>query len=352
MAENSLDKPLLSAYARGNSTATTVYGGGLYEVTLVNSDPTEQKSCYPHFRFHIVCTLAGLLFFCLLGVGVIASCSDDGEPQPTMTTSPRLPSPDFRIEPPSRNEVKLSFELSEEQKAITVYRIAPAKVADEDYAQSIAEKLGVIGELTKDNVGRGYDVKGPLGEVSVNNQNGFTFAGTGEQIVAAPITQVEKDELGQAAESFLSERGLLPAHATFSGVSWAGSVPATPDIGFVDERVSPATDGPFIKVGLDEDGKVARISYHWVDLEPVGDYPLVSEKEAFERIFRIGVNPAVSHWPVELDSVSLFFYGMETEENGTVLVPLYEFEDPEDQWIWVPALPDEYILPQNAGTPP
>jgi hypothetical protein len=297
-------------------------------------------------RATIAATSIGIL--CLVIPGFVVSCSTSAS-APSSSTLQRLPPFEFPPnEPLKREDVRLSFELSEEERTITVYRVVPRQEADEEYARSIAERLGVIAEAKRDDVHGGYDIESEMGAISVPDRDGFTFRGTGESIT--PLPQFGEDELKQAAEEFLKQRDLLPPHAVFDNISRPDPSGKVVDVGFYDERVAPGTDVPFIIMSY-EDGTLARISYNWPQLEPVGEYPLVSEKEAFERVFRFGeVYPAVLDDPVELHSVFLFYYGVETEEGETVLVPLYQFQGPDVQWIWVSALPDEYVQPTPTST--
>jgi len=289
-------------------------------------------------RFLTVCLALAVLPATALFV-VCRSGSD--EPTGVDENLPRLPAVDMPASVQMReDDVILSFEPSEQERSATVYRTAPERDADEQYAESIANKFGVIGKPQKDNVSGGYDVESEIGSVSVPAQNGFSFARAATQQGSART--LGEDELRREAEAFLSERDLLPANARFSFADLQRR-----DVYFENIQVSPGIGGPSIVVGFDEAGTVARVGYDWPDLEPVGDYPLVTEEEAFEHIFRGGVFVVFKHLPVEVDSVQVFFYEERAEDNKSVYVPFYRFKGPDDQHIWVPALPDEYIMPQE-----
>jgi hypothetical protein len=120
-----------------------------------------------------------------------------------------------------------------------------------------------------------------------------------------------------------------------------------------DFQLSLMLMGPSVTVYVGADGAVQSVSYRWHSLEPIGEYPLVSEAEALERLHRCdGHFVDSSHeLPSTVDEVSLEYVGLPIEPPYDYLVPVYYFTDrpPEGEFHethgWIPAIVDEYLEP-------
>lgn len=287
-------------------------------------------------------SLSLLLALLFAGAALVVACGTNAENRPGGGDSlPKLPS---IYMPPSTlikdGDITLAIRLSDEQQAVTVYQAAPYREADDRYVESIATKLGIVGKPERNSDGV-YEVDSGAGSVTVWGENNFSFVRTPSQETGTGTAGDE--ELSRQAETFLSEYGLLPANAQFQ------SVDSHRIVNFRNRLVSPGIGGPLVDVVVDPNGVVTQFRYDWPDLIRLGDYPLLSEKQAFERIFEGGVFVTFRHFPAQVDSVQLSFHEERAENGENVYVPFYWFRGPDDGSIRVPAVRDEYIQGPNGG---
>jgi len=285
-----------------------------------------------------------LALACLCFVlGIISlSCSDSG-------ADAKLPKlPPMGVDPYpglQRSDVTLAIELSDERPIRTIFRALPWQPADSEYAHSVAEKLGVVGEPKQEADGS-YIVKSELGEVEIRQSVGnFDYTPSVPKATSVSSAQPGDDELKAAAEAFLSGHDLLPQHARAVSVSY-NEYTSRRTVRIEDERLTPSLGlTPFINVNF-EAGAVSSVGSRWQPIEALGDYPLLSEKEAFERLFkdkgRIGI---MTDKAVTISSVQLAFHVTGNQEEGIpTFFPFYYFRGEKDsQYAWVPAVPDKYL---------
>jgi hypothetical protein len=223
--------------------------------------------------------------------------------------------------------VTLAFEPSDERPIRTAYRLV-YQGFDEQHAQNLAKKLGVKGAVRYDDSEEGpaYTIEGENASLDLlpicfiyTHQNREEGDGN-----SGGITEAEARE---KAEAFLSERDLLPRDAEFEEASRSqdGSVSLTavnksfPILFFAFPLFPPF----MISVGFSPKGEIASIMHCWPGYEAVGDYTLLSEREAHQAMLRNPTEsaPGVS---VTINSFILSYYtATDAEEGIRYLAPVY-----------------------------
>jgi hypothetical protein len=276
----------------------------------------------------------------VLVILVVTACSGGRGSSTDGSSLPKLPP--FDVSPGrelTREEVRLTFEPSEKTPTGTIYGAAPWKGADEQYAQSIAEKFGVLGQAQRIGEDGSLLAKDSAGEVTVWHQNDFLFVSSLSQNTGA-VTLAE-DELLSIAKGYLSEHGVLPLNAVPGRTDKAG-------VAYFDNSlISPGFTSPSVMVVVRADGAVLQVRVRWPDLQSLGDYPLLSQKQAFASIFENPVLAIYKGLPLELDSVELFLQEERSANGQDVYVPFYWFRRPDDTSVSVSAVPAKYVEAQQ-----
>ena len=286
----------------------------------------------------------------------VAVCDKDGR-ESEESLQP-VPQPGFFLPIASLGnyEVRLLFDPSVEQQTAPVYRIAPEQI-DEEYARQVSQKFGLNGDPEFDeNVEIApWSTKGPCYRVTAGETklevvlSGFVlYRARPNPPEDAGEFVLGDDEAKAKAKEFLSDHSLLPDGAKPPQVDHFGSM------GFVEYRHQMQIDSnPPIHVGVavNNDGDVVLLYQYWPELQKLGDYPVLSEREAYEEILK-GNASSVPSGIVDLLSVSLVFQSATAKDGTRFLVPVYRFqisEEPTDV-VDVLALPDEYLLPREKGS--
>jgi hypothetical protein len=253
-------------------------------------------------------------------------------------------------------EVRLLFDPSAEQQTAPVYRIVPEQVGKE-YARQVSQKFGLNGDPEFDEIVEiaPWSTKGPCYRVTVGETK-LEVMLSGVVLYRARPNPPEDagefvlgdDELEAKAKDFLVEHGLLPDGAEPPQVTRSGSM------GFVEYRHQmPIDSSPPIYVGVavDNDGNVVLLDQYWPELLKLGDYPVLSEREAYEEILQ-GNASSIPSGIVDLLSVSLVFQSATATDGSRFLVPVYRFQTSErgTDVVDVLALPGEYLLPREEGS--
>ncbi len=170
-------------------------------------------------------------------------------------------------------------------------------------------------------------------------------------------------QAADAAKAFLSQHSLLPEHAEV-GETWASANTGITTVEFRDARLNQNMPEFYIAVDVDVDGGIQQVNYRWYDIVFLGNYPVISEAGAANRIFD---GPAtysalnVVSQTQELLSPQLGYeMAYDTKPGSNVAIepiyylPYYRFCQTNNSFacIRVPALPLEYILPPGTNWPP
>ena len=277
-----------------------------------------------------------LLFALLLPLGVVSlsACSDrQTAALPTVSdtetnTPPVLPPLDMY--PPGymaeNDAVTLTFEPSDQKTTGTVYRVVYPEL-NEQYAQEFASKLGVQGEVRYDD-SAGYPVyKIEDGDVSLHvMQGGFNYFASNRPSFGQPSSDFSEAKATDKAKGFLSEHGLLPDDAEFGEASLSQDGSISVGAGNKSFPVLFAVFPYFppfgISITFDPQGNIDDISYFWPNVEKVGEYPLLSEREAHQDMLSHPTESAQGT-TVTITSFVLSYYTSTDAEGTSYLVPVY-----------------------------
>lgn len=274
-----------------------------------------------------------LALLLLVAVGIPLGCS--GKRSQSVTTpstggTSALPVlPPLDIYPPGylaeNQAVTLSFEPSDEKPVRTVYRLI-RRESTQQYAEEMAQKLGVKGNARKDDSAESltYTVQDENASVSVTEG---CFMYVSSHSGATPAPGLTEANAGDGAKSFLSERGLMPPDAIFGEASRSqdGSI----SVGAGNKSfptlfaVFPIFPPFSISFSFDPQGSLDDIIYCWPDLEPVGDYPLLSEREAHQSALSNGTESAPGATVTINSFVLSYFTSTDAEGTTSYLVPVY-----------------------------
>lgn len=283
--------------------------------------------------------------------------------------------------------VRVSASLSGEGDHAPVYLVTADRLWLAD-ARVLARKFGVHAQPervpARGRVPASFEADDGKATLLVRSDGrvGYVcFEGVGEE--ASMVGQTEAQAIEEAT-TFLAERRLLPETAEVSGIRLRHGSSARPaadvwwgaDVVFGDGRVRTLALGGFfgglsfapqITVGISARGFVDTVYMQWPDLVPVEEYPIISQYEAYERILAgqglrhlpdLGVDGQTMQLqrragPFDLTRVDLVYAEAYEEEidrppSAVYLVPVYLFRTDSDwEWVAVPAIGDEYILPQS-----
>ena len=154
------------------------------------------------------------------------------------------------------------------------------------------------------------------------------------------------DEVRAIAEKYLSERQLLPFDAQFDHV--VRDSPGLASAVFANSALGiPGNKGiaPIITVGVDAKGEVKTIDVYWPQLESVGEYRIVLEKEASQRLLSgtwYMSTPGTDYASETFGSVELTWWWKRSDSGAMFIVPSYKFQSASGR-VYVPALADEYL---------
>ena len=187
------------------------------------------------------------------------------------------------------------------------------------------------------------ELRDARGVVSVFSRNSYTVVLNSEEPLdfSDKIPDLPDAEVRAIAEKYLSERQLLPPDAQFHHIDRetygrANAVFAKSALGL------PGSLGaaPIIKVEVDDRGSIRHVVVEWPELESVGEYGIVSEKEAAQRL--LDGMWYYNRTADTFDAVGLDWM-VRSSHSGTVYVfPCYKFRSVSGD-VYVPALADEYL---------
>jgi hypothetical protein len=277
-----------------------------------------------------------------------------------------------------QGDIELAFSPSSKTGEARAYRGIPPTL-DADYAAAMAQKFGVAGTpeyslyptlykdmsdiLNRDAPRQPhpcYRVTSDAGTVEVLTE-GIAIYEHKKTEQAPTSRQLGEDQARGAAERYLSERGLLPGEAEI----WLVTPPLSDGVIFVefwhrDIRITRSMPffeelGNSITVGIEQTGDIADVSYYWPELVKLADYPLISERQAYQSI--------VDAFPtVETSSVTMTFasselvYRSALDEQGNLLfLPVYCFKEADSGQYCaaeVPAVQPRYYVGGETPTPP
>jgi hypothetical protein len=243
------------------------------------------------------------------------------------------------LPPPGKEDVTATFALSNQTSTLPLYRGLPPDEADEAYALSIAKQLAIDGEVTFEF--NNYVVRSGIGEVKVIAVDQFAFYPTADYPMSRGSTAPDENELRRRARAFLSDHNLMPADAEITEVhnelKW-------PTVKLENKYLVPSdATTPEINMQFAEDGSLKWLGYVWPPIEKVGDYPIISEAQAFERILEPGAAYVALNKPsVAMVSVQMTLHDV-VGKGALYFEPFYEFRSAGQDLALVSALPDEYL---------
>lgn len=311
---------------------------------------------------------------------------------PSNSTLPHIPPAQewmFRLPLDHPEElVHISFDLSDERSTAHVYQ-ASYRTLDEADARDLADRFGVATEPqlipTPERAEHpavlfwpGFRFEGEKARLEVLLNGSVTLT---RHSTKGEVVQLNEDQAKERAIEFLSACGVLPQTAEVYQVRFLG-VPEQRNtvVTFADKRLRDthiASEcqpipkmsaqvkmcnigalSPLIEVVFDDLGTVDEVritDWPWPDIKRVGDYPIVSEEEAYRRILEGLGAPSYRLSPDNVESIQLISVTLEYRQTyemdqrrivGPIYyVPFYRFRTDGDYQIVVPALTDEYLFP-------
>ena len=269
-----------------------------------------------------------LAFAAFVVAMMLAACSGGSDSAGNSGESGQLPVlPPVDMYPPGymapNQAVTLKFEPSDESGTRAVFRIASE--VDEQYMEEMAKKLGMEGKVH-------LDLSGDSPAYEVEDEDG-TLTGFGVCVMyfskrsgSGQRANLSEAEASEKAWAFLSEHGLLPEDADSGGGSFLeeGSF----EIEF-SHRSFPVVFNSFpyifpllIYLNLNPQGEVDNFIYCWPELEEVGKYPLLSEREAHEDMLSNPTESAAGA-SVSITSFVLSYLTATDGEDNSYIVPVY-----------------------------
>ena len=254
--------------------------------------------------------------------------------------------------------VTSSLDLSSAGGNARVYALDRPEI-DESYAADIARRFGIDASPV-------YEEKGSLGWFSAEDSTASLFieATTGSIHYGLSATlgkqhdqgQVSDDDALKTAEEFLREKDLYPQSDMEAAVTRRST-----NIGVslepADIPLYSTASGERIVVTLDTDGQVWGLIYQWREPEPIGDYPIVSEVGALDRLRNCRVIAALPSSDIDVAHIELVYLGVPIEGPLEYLIPVYKLTDGGQDTARrllavVPAVTDEYLETQTPSATP
>jgi hypothetical protein len=300
-----------------------------------------------------------LLAACAVALFTVpAACAEERDSDAKATLSPATPSLSYLSKLPAyeynrsaplcpTRSVTTAIPLSKEPRSATVYGLDWTR-ADSTFVAEIAAKLGIKAEpqfLDQEGY-RHFIVEDDSGTLDVLEANRFIYfernAESNEEPQNRPVSDAEAT---RTAEAFLRELGLFPDVDLSATVEREDKIIVHFQLAGVE--ISPVVQ-PFIKVRTTSNGDVVGLDYQWQEPHPIGDYPLVSEAEALERLRNCAADIHPFGPMTEVVEVKLVYLAMPVGWFHDYLIPAYSFRNKgEDGSInevgVVPAVTDEYL---------
>jgi hypothetical protein len=300
-----------------------------------------------------------LLVTCVIALFTVAAgCAEErlsedanttpslAEPSPNQLA--RLPAYEYHLFSwcPTQS-VTASIPLSEEPGVATVYALDHA-TADVAFVAEIAAALGIRAEpqfLDQEGF-RHFIAEDDSGTLGVLETNRFIYF---ERNVAPNVEpqngSVSDTEAKKAAEDFLRQLGLLPEADLSATVERDDEIIVHFQLAGV--VIAPEVQ-PFIKVEIAPNGDVLGLDYQWQEPHPVGDYPIVSEAEALDRLRSCAAYVRVFGPMTEVLEVEFVYLPRPDGWFHEYLIPAYSFRNEgEDGSVnelgVVPAVSSEYL---------
>ena len=256
---------------------------------------------------------------------------------------PKLPAEYFYDAPYGCKGITTNLELSDERGTGNVYELEHREVTEET-ATRLAKRLGFEQSPEYDADWQAFIVESDEAELTINVMR-ITYQR--KNLESSPDASLSDDDMVSRAKGQLKSWGLLPK------AELATTVKKREDGVTVEFRfaAAPAPDYEFghIIVALTLGGEVSSLNYTWQEPHSLGEYPLISEKEAWERLQRCEGIVANQGSEVRFTKVRLSLEALPVEARSAFdyLFPVYVFEEDGEypRWAWVPAVTDEYLIP-------
>jgi len=271
-----------------------------------------------------------------------------------------IPQIDLPLDAGEFQDFELSMALSESPGRAMVYRFTP-QIVNEDYARSVAALFNIASEPIYDRQNQVYTFISNSVRLVVQSgdrEDSGRISFNDDSVVpdGAGLLGLSDDDVRTSAEAFLANHHLLPADAAFMTTDrdrqgkWV-------DVIFghaAFDKESLAWLPVRIEVRIVGVHSVASIYYVWPGIEMVGQYPIVSQQEAFQRLLQgEGSGPALEP-DVGFSSVDLAYMtagSVPWTSGAAYLVPVYHFRGASNQLAIVPALTDNCIQTTEYATP-
>lgn len=262
------------------------------------------------------------------------------------------------------DSVTASIDLSASSGEAEVYRLDTVQV-NESVASELANKLGVEGSPTYRNMGvvfSAYEVEDADAHLDINATSGIISYRRKAPRAEQNGTPVSDSDAERTAEKFLRDKGLYPITEVEGTVE---RLTEGLEIRFEPSAIPMASEFPgigTIVVTLTLDGQVAALIYAWREPRPLGDYPLISESAALDRLRKCQVVFSSPKPDIEVEEVELLYLGLPiigSEELDTLpefLVPVYKLvgtnpDTNQPALAIVPAITDEHIRWESRAGP-
>ena len=254
--------------------------------------------------------------------------------------------------------VTSSLDLSSSGGKAKVYGFDRVQI-DESSTADVARRLGIDASPV-------YEEKGSFGWFSAEDGTASLFveATTGSMHYHLSTAlggqrdegQVSDDDALKTAEEFLRDKDLYPQ------TDMEGAVTRTNtriEVRFepADIPLYSASSGERIVVTLSTDGQVWGLVYQWREPEPIGEYPIVSEVGALDRLRNCRVIFTSFSSGMDVAHIELVYLGVPIEGPLEYLIPVYKLTDDSQgaaprQLAVVPAVTDEYTETQSPSATP
>jgi hypothetical protein len=290
-------------------------------------------------------------------VAFLFSC---GESRPNSALAPLNYGPRTCV---SSESVSMAAGLSNGAGSAEAYS-AEQKVMDKDRAAQIAAVFGLLGAPEFD---------ADLNQFAFRDGDVQLFVGDGVIVYnTAQGTHEDVEETAQVdavgvVRDILFRAGLYPTGDVSTESEREELSGATVRIGLKGVEFDDFT-WQGIVAGVDGSGQLVNLSYHWQNLVPDGEYPVVSEADAFRRLQDcqvVGLVPPVTGFNMRVKEVKLKYMGIPNQDGSAYayFLPVYEFRgEPLDRsrgatWetaefvaALVPAAADEHLV-RSAPSP-
>jgi hypothetical protein len=245
--------------------------------------------------------------------------------------------------------VSTSIELADVPGKAAVYAAGKLQF-NANQAFQIATLLGIrsVPEHVQKGAVDRYQVKDDGGAIIliIDASRGYIHyreSGSLPQTDSTP--PVPDDSAINAALKFLEELNLSPKFPVDNTVS---QTPNSIEVRFAPRDLVPSLDTTeTIKVVLRKNGEVWQLDYYYQEPELVGDYPLISQLDALERLreCRGDIVPASSE--INVTDVELVYLGVPLDGPYEYFIPAYDFSEDlpngANQGGIIPAITDEYL---------